>query len=273
VLCVGRDASWDTEGADLPGITLPGRQNELVAAVAAVNPRTVVVLQTGGPVEMPWVANVAAILEAWYPGQEAGNAIADVLLGQAEPGGRLPQSFPSRWQDGATWSQDREIYPGLDGRVRYEEGVFIGYRHHDRTGTPPLFPFGHGLSYTQFALSDLTVDASAFEATGAASIGVTLTNTGLRAGSEVVQLYVSPAPAPAARPIRELKAYAKVTLAAGQSRRIALTLRARDFAWFSTERGLWVVEPGSYGLSIGRSAVDLPLAGSLSRTGGMTLPC
>jgi beta-glucosidase len=271
VLCVGRDASWDTEGADLPHMTLPGRQNELIAAVAAVNPRTVVVLQTGGPVAMPWAPNVAAILQAWYPGQEAGNAIADVLLGHAEPGGRLPQSFPVRWPDGATWSQDREIYPGLDGKVRYEEGVFIGYRHHDRTGTPPLFPFGHGLSFTDFALSDLSVDASRFEATGAAEIGVTITNTGARAGSEVVQLYVTPAPAPVPRPRRELKAHAKVTLAAGEIRRVTLTLAARDFAWFCTKRGAWIVEPGSYGVEVGRSSADLSLTGSVSRSTGMTL--
>jgi beta-glucosidase len=271
VLCIGRDASWDTEGADLPDIALPGRQNELVAAVAAANPRTIVVLQTGGPVEMPWVNDVAAILQAWYPGQEAGNAIADVLLGKAEPGGRLPQSFPARWQDGATWSQDPEVYPGHAGKVRYEEGVFIGYRHHERTGIAPLFPFGHGLSYTQFTLSDLSVDDSAFEAEGTAQVSLTVTNTGSRSGSEVVQLYVSPAPAPVARPARELKAHAKGSLAAGESRRVTLVLNARDFAWFSVERGKWIVEPGAYGLSVGRSAADILLEGTLSRAGGMIL--
>ena len=271
VLCVGRDASWDSEGADLPGITLPGRQNELVAAVAAANARTIVVLQTGGPVEMPWVNEVAAILQAWYPGQEAGNAIADVLLGAAEPGGRLPQSFPARWQDGATWSQDPEIYPGLAGKVRYEEGVFIGYRHHDRTGVQPLFPFGHGLSYTRFTFCDLSVDAAAFEAEGAAEVSLTITNAGSRSGSEVVQLYVSPAPAPVSRPLRELKAHAKVSLAAGETRCVTLALNARDFAWFCVGRGKWVVEPGAYGLSIGRSATDILLKGSLTRAAGMIL--
>ena len=143
------------------GHRLPGRQDELIRRLPAANPRTVVVLQTGGPVEMPWLPKVAAVVQAWYPGQEAGNAIADVLLGRAEPGGRLPQTFPARWEDGPTFSQDPEVYPGLDGQVRYEEGFFIGYRHHDRVGTPPLFPFGYGLSYTTFALSDLAVEPTA----------------------------------------------------------------------------------------------------------------
>jgi beta-glucosidase len=147
ILCVGRNGEWDTEGSDLPGIKLPGRQNELVSAVARANPNTVVVLQTGGPVEMPWLGEVAAVLQAWYPGQEAGNAIADVLTGAAEPGGRLPQTFPAKWSDNPAHSQDPEVYPGLDGKVRYEEGVFIGYRHYDLHGIAPLFPFGFGLGY------------------------------------------------------------------------------------------------------------------------------
>lgn len=250
LLFVGRDASWDTEGADLPNITLPGRQNDLIAAVAAANPNTVVVLQTGGPVEMPWLNKVAAVLQAWYPGQEAGNAIADVLTG-TEPGGRLPQTFPARWADGATQTQDPEIYPGLDGRVRYEEGVFIGYRHHDQTGTPPLFPFGFGLSYSSFELSDLSVEDL--------QLSATVTNTGERAGSTVVQAYVTPVATSVARPKRELKSFAKVHLEPAESRRITLTLTPRDFAWFCVERRAWIVDAGSYGVELGQSAADLPL--------------
>ena len=264
LLFVGRDASWDTEGADLPGITLPGHQNALIAAVAAANPRTVVVLQTGGPVEMPWLDDVAAVVQAWYPGQEAGNAIADVLLGLADPGGRLPQTFPARWQDGATWSQDPEVYPGLDGRVRYEEGVFIGYRHHDKTGTPPLFPFGHGLSYTDFALSDLVATATG----QGAEVTVQVTNAGARAGSTVVQLYLTPAPAAVLRPTRELKGFAKLTLAPGQSGMAKMTLTPRDFAWFSVDAGAWRVEPGAYGVEVGLSATDLRLQGEVVQEQG-----
>jgi beta-glucosidase len=253
ILFVGRDASWDTEGADLPGIALPGRQAELISAVAAVNPNTVVVLQTGGPVEMPWLDEVAAVLQAWYPGQEAGNAIADVLTG-TEPGGRLPQTFPARWADGAAQTQDLEIYPGLDGRVRYEEGVFIGYRHADKTGTPPLFPFGFGLSYSRFELSDFVVDGL--------TVRATLCNIGDHAGSTVVQLYVAPAAAAVARPAKELKAFSKHHLAAGESVPVAFTLTPRDCAWFNVDARAWQVEAGRYGVLLGQSAGDLTLAGS-----------
>ncbi len=162
---VGRNGEWDTEGSDLEHIALPGRQDELVAAVAAANPRTVVVLQTGGPVEMPWLNAVPAVLQAWYPGQECGNAIADVLLGKAEPGGRLPQTFPARWSDNPTASRDLEVYPGRDGRVRYAEGVYVGYGHYDRAHIAPLFSFGHGLSYTRIELVDFIADAADFAET------------------------------------------------------------------------------------------------------------
>jgi beta-glucosidase len=251
---------------------MPGRQNELISAVAKANPRTIVVLQTGGPVEMPWIDEVAAVLQAWYPGQEVGNAIADVLTGAAEPGGRLPQSFPVRWADNPTHSQDPEVYPGLDGRVRYEEGVFIGYRHYDRTGIAPLFPFGHGLSYTSFAISDLNVDDARFESDGAVSVSVTVANTGKRAGSEVVQLYVSDDEAGEPRPKKELKAFAKIALAPGQSKRVELTLDARAFAYFRTKAQHWVIEPGGFTLTLARSAVDPGLTAKVSRRNMMMLP-
>jgi len=271
IVCIGRNGEWDTEGSDLQDIALPGRQNELVAAVAAVNPRTIVVLQTGGPVEMPWLGDVAAVLEAWYPGQEAGNAIADVLLGKAEPGGRLPQSFPVRWGDNPTNSQDREVYPGLDGKVRYEEGVFIGYRHYDSHGTAPLFPFGFGISYTSFALSGLEVDDSRFEADGRVTVSVSIANTGKRAGSEVIQLYVGDDVASQPRPPKELKAFAKVHLGAGESRRVTLVLDDRAFAFYDAGAMHWMVEPGSFTLRTARSAADPGLTASISRSSRLML--
>ncbi len=253
LLFVGRSAQWDTEGSDLENIALPGRQDELVEAVVAANPRTVVVLQTGGPVEMPWADRVPAILQAWYPGQEAGNTIADVLFGEAEPGGRLPQSFPRRWADNPTHSQDREIYPGLDGKVRYEEGVFIGYRHYDKHGIEPLFPFGHGLSYTRFELFDLQTEAGPNGVTARLSV----TNTGARAGSTVVQLYVGDPDASVPRPVKELKAFEKVLLDPGQSRDLSLELPPRAFAFFDTDAGAWRVEAGSFTIAAGFSAMDI----------------
>ena len=272
VVCVGRTGEWDTEGSDLLDIKLPGRQDELVRAVAAVNPRTVVVLQTGGPVEMPWLDDVAAVIEAWYPGQEAGNAIADVVIGAAEPGGRLPQSFPVKWNDNPVHSQDHEIYPGLAGKVRYEEGVFVGYRHYDRQGIAPLFPFGFGLSYTSFALSDLAIDDSGFEAEGVVGVSVTVTNIGARAGSEVVQLYVGDEAASVPRPLKELKAFTKVQLAPGETTRVKLSLKDRDFAFYGTAARHWLVEPGAFTLMVGTSATDIKLTGTVRRTTSLMLP-
>jgi beta-glucosidase len=271
VVCIGRTGEWDTEGSDLPSIELPGRQNELVAAVAAANPHTVVVLQTGGPVEMPWIDDVAAVVEAWYPGQEAGNAIADVLTGRTEPGGRLPQSFPVRWADNPTHSQDREVYPGLDERVRYEEGVFIGYRHYDKVGVAPLFPFGFGLSYTQFELSEFVVDTSGFEAEGRVAVRIKVTNAGARAGSTVVQLYVGEASPSVPRPQKELKAFEKGRLAAGEGATVTLNLEPRDFAFFDLEAGNWRVNPGTFHLMVGTSSADIAYQAEIVRKEGLAI--
>lgn len=269
---VGRSGEWDTEGSDLASIELPGRQNELIAAVAAANPRTVVVLQTGGPVEMPWLDAVSVVIQAWYPGQEAGNAIADVLLGIAGPGGRLPQSFPVNWADNPTRSQDAEVYPGLNGKVRYEEGLFIGYRHYEKTGIAPLFPFGFGLSYTSFAFSDLSIDDSGFEADAHLRLSLTVTNTGERPGSEVVQVYVGDDEASLERPAKELKAFAKVTLEPGETRRVVIDLKDRAFALYRPQARHWLVEAGSFTILVGASAADIRLKGSVSRATTLMLP-
>ena len=263
VVCVGRSGEWDTEGSDLLDIRLPGRQDELVAAVVAANPRTVVVLQTGGPVEMPWVGDVPAILQAWYPGQEAGNAIADVLLGEAEPGGRLPQTFPARWADNPTQSQDPEVYPGQDGKVRYEEGLLIGYRHYDRHGIVPLFPFGHGLSYTSFTLSDLAVVPDG----DGARVKVTLTNTGARAGSAVAQVYVTEEMPTVECPDRELKGFAKRMLAPGETTTVEIALDARAFAHWDQAAQEWCADAGDYRIAVGLSSADTPLVATLCHPG------
>jgi beta-glucosidase len=197
---------------------------------------------------MPWIGDARAVLQAWYPGQEAGNAIADVLLG-AEPGGRLAQSFPRIWADNPTHSQDREIYPGLNGHVRYEEGTFIGYRHYDRMGTEPLFPFGHGLSYTSFDLTDVQVTAG--------GVTATVTNTGDRAGSTVVQVYVGDVEASVPRPVKELKGFAKVHLGPGENQRVTVALDDRAFAFFDVTAGQWRIEAGAFEVSTGFSATDL----------------
>lgn len=253
IVFVGRSGEWDTEGSDLEGIRLPGRQDELVAAVLAANPRTVVVLQTGGPVEMPWMKDAPAILQAWYPGQECGNAVADVLMGDAEPGGRLPQTFPERWEDNPTRSQDPEVYPGLNGHVRYEEKLNIGYRHYDRVGHVPMFPFGHGLGYTAFQMFGATVE----QVGEGARLRVSLRNTGTRAGATVVQVYVGDDVASVDRPSRELKGFTKVRAEAGAEVTVTLDLPPRAFMFCDLEAGCWRREAGSFTLTLGFSATDI----------------
>jgi beta-glucosidase len=261
ILCVGRNGEWDTEGTDLPHIKLPGMQDALISAIAKANSNTIVVLQTGGPVEMPWLNEVAAVLQAWYPGQEAGNAIADVLFGKAEPGGRLAQTFPVRWSDNPARSQDPEVYPGHNGKVRYEEGLFTGHRHYDKTGIQPLFPFGFGLSYTTFEWSALRISMNGEEV----KAEIDVTNTGTRAGSEVVQLYVEDPSPILPRPRRELKAFEKLHLAPSETRTAKMTLGPRAFACFDTAARGWVARAGAFMLQAGPSAADIKSTAPVTR--------
>ena len=260
IVCIGTTAEWETEGEDRWGLDLPGRQDELVYAVARANPRTVVVLQTGGPVHMPWLDAVPAVVQAWFPGQEAGHAIADVLLGKAEPGGRLPQTFPRSLDDDPTRPLVRDVqYPGAGGKVEYREGLFIGYRHVDRAGTQPLFPFGFGLGYASFELFDLVASPASLRPGETLSITVTVKNTSARAGSTVVQAYVRDPVASLERPDKELKAFAKVYLDAGQSQAVQLALDMRSLAYFDDAQQAWVAEAGEFELLVGQSSADLPV--------------
>lgn len=253
ILCIGRSGEWDTEGSDLENITLPKRQDDLARAVLAANPNTVVVLQTGGPVEMLWLGAAPAVLQAWYPGQELGNALADVLFGDAEPSGRLPQSFPQKWSDNPTYDNDPSVYPGAEGAVRYAEGVFHGYRHYDACAVAPLFPFGHGLGYTSFDISNVQVAHVGADKV----VTCTVHNTGPRRGQAVLQTYVSALQSTVPRPIKELKAFSKILLDTNERREISFTLGPRAFAYFDVETQLWRVENGEYTISLGFSATDI----------------
>jgi beta-glucosidase len=259
VVCVGTTGEWETEGEDRWGLSLPGRQDELVHAVAQANPNTIVLLQTGGPVLMPWLSEVRAVVQGWFPGQEAGHSLADVLTGKAEPGGRLPQTFPAQLADDPVCPErpDRQ-YPGGDGHVEYTEGLFIGYRHVDRAGLTPLFPFGFGLSYTTFELGEPQLRMETLEPGDEISVTVPVRNSGERVGQTVVQLYVRDVEARHERPDKELKAFAKVRLQPSEAQEVTLRLDMRALAYYDDIRSAWVAEAGDFDFLIGTSSVDLP---------------
>jgi beta-glucosidase len=255
VVVIGLDAEWESEGGDRASLALPGRQDELVAAVCSAQPRTAVVVNAGAPLEMPWADEAKAVLWAWYGGQEVGNAVADVLLGAADPSGRLPTTFPRRLEDVACHALgDARVYPGRDGKVIYAEGVFSGYRHFDAHHIAPRFPFGHGLSYARFEYGPLTLARGSVAPGEAAEARVEVRNAGERAGSEVVQLYIAHLEGSVPRPPQQLAAFAKVALAPGEAEAVVLRVEPRAFAFFDAERNAWVVEPGVFELRVGRSS-------------------
>ena len=248
IVVVGMDDEWETEGRDRPDLSLPGAQAELIERVAAVNERTVVVVNTGAPVDMGWADRVAAIVQLWYPGQEGGDALADVLFGDVNPSGRLPLTFPVRLEDTPAYLND----PGESGHVLYGEGIFVGYRFYDARRIAPRFAFGHGLSYTTFAYADLAVDGG-----DTVAVRVDITNTGDRVGAEVVQLYVRDVEASVRRPEKELKRFAKVIVEPGATERVHFTLDDRALAFWDEAAADWRVEPGAFELLVGPSSVDI----------------
>ncbi len=249
VVVVGTSSDFETEGEDRTSFSLPGRQDELVARVAAANPNTIVVVNAGSPVPMPWLDSVRAVLWTWYPGQEFGNALADVLLGDADPGGRLPTTFPKRLEDTPAFTN----YPGEFGHVRYGEGVFVGHRWYDTRGIEPLFAFGHGLSYTTFEIGEVRATVA-----GDASVrlAVQVTNAGARRGCEVVQVYVDAPRGWVARP-RQLAGFAKVDLDAGESVEVMVRIEARALAHWDPTVAQWRIVDGEHTLWVGRSSRDL----------------
>ncbi|GAD87025.1 glycosyl hydrolase [Nocardia asteroides NBRC 15531] len=243
VVVVGTTEQIESEGVDRTSLRLPGRQDELVAAVAAVNPRTVVVVNSGAPVEMPWRDDVAAVLLAWFPGQEFGAALADVLTGTAEPGGRLPTTWPKTMADVPVLNTTP-----VDGVLDYTEGIHLGYRAWLRAGTEPAYPFGHGLGYTTWSTDDLVIEGR--------TVSITVTNTGDREGKQVVQVYLSRPDSAVDRPVRWLAGFTAVTLAPGDSRTVAIPLPERAFQhWGPTG---WESEPGEFIVRVGTSVADLP---------------
>lgn len=258
----GLSEEWESESFDRPDLDLVGEQNRLIEEVAAVNSRTVVVLQTGAPIAMPWLDGVAAVVQAWYGGQECGNAIADVLFGDVNPSGRLPQTFPQRLEDNPAFLN----YPGESGQVRYGERVFVGYRYYQKKRVTPLFPFGAGLSYTTFEYGDLHLSAQEMAPDDVLRVAIAITNTGQRAGQEVVQLYIRDRVASVQRPDKELKAFARVSLAIGESRVLTFSLTRDALAYYDMLKQAWVAEAGAFEVLVGASSQDIRATGQVMLT-------
>ncbi|WP_228564056.1 glycoside hydrolase family 3 C-terminal domain-containing protein [Catenulispora rubra] len=256
-------SKFESEGPDLGDINLASADNALISAVAAANPNTVVVLNSGSAVTMPWLSSVKGVVEAWYPGQGDGTAIADVLFGKSNPSGHLPVTFPTSLAQ--VPANTAAQWPGQNGTVQYSEGVDVGYRWYDSRGLTPLFPFGFGLSYTSFAFSDLHI--SPLIQGGAATVTATVTNTGSRAGADVAQLYVTD-PAASGQPPRQLEGFARVDLRPGQSQTVSFPLTEQNLRYWTTGTNRWATSTGGYGIAVGDadSAAALPLAGTLSVT-------
>lgn len=255
VLFVGLTDAMESEGIDRRHMRLPDGHNALVEAVCAANPNTVVVLHNGSPVELPWAEKPKAILEAYLGGQTVGEATVDVLFGDVNPCGHLPESFPKRLEDNPSYL----YYFGEEGVVNYNEGLFVGYRYYESKKQEVLYPFGYGLSYTTFAYSNLILSRDSIEEGDELTVSVTVTNAGKRAGKAVVQLYVAPEKVEMIRPVRELKEFAKVELAPGESKDVTFTLGQRAFAHWNPITHSWRCESGRYTVQIGANAHDICL--------------
>ncbi|HKN15886.1 MAG TPA: glycoside hydrolase family 3 C-terminal domain-containing protein [Candidatus Sulfotelmatobacter sp.] len=259
IIVVGRYPKLESEDFDIKSLDLPGGQDELIAAVAKVNKNTVVVINAGGPVIMSkWIAQVPAIVDMWYGGQEGGNAIADVLFGDANPSGKLPVSFVKAWKDSPAYGH----YPGENLQVEYAEGIYVGYRYFDSKKVEPLFPFGYGLSYTKFDYSDLKISPSESSSGKPVEVSLRVRNTGSRAGADVVELYVHDGHASVDRPVQELKGFHRVELAPGESKTVSFSLDRSAMAFYSTAKKDWVAEPGRFDVLVGSSSRDIRVKGS-----------
>jgi beta-glucosidase len=257
IIFAGLSARFESEGYDRPRLEMPN-QDKLIEAAAAANPNTVVVLETGGPVLMnEWIGDVAAIIQAWYPGQEGGNAIADILVGNINPSGKLPVSFIKSYDDSPAFKD----YKDKNLKSRYLEGIFIGYRYLDKHNIEPLFPFGHGLSYTTFEYSNLKIDNMQ---DGSFMVHADIENTGPRKGVEVVQVYVGDTACTVERPVKELKGFSRVMLAPAEKKTITVELNRDAFAFYDTGQKQWVVEPGEFVIMVGSSSRDIRLRGRVN---------
>jgi beta-glucosidase len=276
IVFAGTTGEWETEGRDRDSFQLPGRQEELIRRVAAANPRTAVVVNAAAPVDLASADGASAVLQCWFGGEQMAAGVAAVLTGASDPGGRLPTTIPVHLEH----NPSHDNFPGENGELRYGEGLFMGYRGYEHRRIEPRHPFGHGLSYTTFAIGDPVVSSETFRPGDTLTVSVTVTNTGSRPGAEVVQCYVAPSSPRLVRPDKELKAFAKVHLEPGASTTVELELDDRSFAYWDpgqadweavSSRGMnlsadasperrspgWQVDPGTFSIMIGRSSANI----------------
>jgi beta-glucosidase len=263
IVMVGYSTKLESEGFDRPSMDLPEGQDELIEAVAAANKNTIVVIAAGAPVTMTkWIGRVPAVVQAWYGGQFAGPAIGEILFGMQNPSGKLPVTFPKQWSDSPAYGH----YPGENLHVAYEEGVYVGYRGFDQRNVEPLFPFGHGLSYTKFDYSGLKITPAKIAAGQQVEVTIEVRNAGSRAGAEVVQLYVHDVKSSVDRPVKELKGFRRVMLDPGEARNVSFTLDKSALSFYSAAKDEWVAEPGAFEVWIGASSRDIRLKGAFELT-------
>ena len=267
VLAVGFNASNESEGSDRT-FQLPTGQEELIREISAINKKTVVVINAGGGVDVHgWLERVPSVIQAWYPGQAGGTALAEILLGDVNPSGRLPISIEKRWEDNPAHDS---YYPDPGTRrVVYRNGVFVGYRGYEHNGVTPAFAFGHGLSYTTFRYGNLAIKPGAKP--GAYEVTFEVTNTGQRAGAEVAQLYIGDAHASVPRPPKELKGFAKVELKPGQTKPVSIALDPRSFTYYDVKDKLWRADAGEFEVLVGRSSAAIELKGKIRLAAGLTV--
>ncbi len=255
VVFAGLTDLYESEGFDRQHMRMPENQLVLIDRICDVCKNVVVVLHNGSPVEMPFKDKVSSILEMYLGGQAVGGAACDLLFGKVNPSGKLAETFPVRLADNPSYLS----FPGEKDDVRYREGIFVGYRYYDFKDIQPLFPFGHGLSYTTFEYSDIKLSTNAFSADEELTVSVVVKNTGKTDGKEVVQLYVSDKNSSVIRPVRELKGFEKVSLKAGESKKVMFKLNKRAFAFYCEPAHDWIVEEGDFEISIGSSSRDIRL--------------
>ncbi len=268
IIFAGLPDSFESEGFDRKHMSMPECQNKLIEAVSAVQPNTVVVLHNGSPVEMPWADKVKGILEVYLGGQAVGEATVNLLYGNANPCGKLAETFPLKLEDNPSYL----YYLGEKDIVEYREGVFVGYRYYDKKKAEVLFPFGYGLSYTTFKYSDLKLSRDSIKDTDTLTVSVKITNTGSTAGKEIVQLYVAPKGGTVIRPLKELKGFYKVSLEPGETKEVTFVLNKRAFAYYNTAINDWYAETGSYEILIGKSSRDIMVSAEVLLEATVMLP-